>query len=303
MTTCPCCGFKFHGALSSGCKQCGARAVGEPLPRPAYELPSYGRALLLSTSGALVVLIFVVQTIIAMAQRRSDWFGFWSWVAAAETAAWRVKWISLPVMFVTLWFGRKIYRSIRLQPERFCGLKHARRGLLASTILAFLIALLIGVTVPARLRQREMAKEAAIHAYWHTFEIAVLEYRARYHTYPADFKELRDRIPDPYGTLAESLDHLDPNGYHPYGDVAVAGAERSRGLRGVAIRNASLSTAGDDIPPGGLALTRFELRIAGEDGILGTPDDWIGHDGMLVPVSEVTSGSVGRSVSAGVLQP
>jgi hypothetical protein len=74
-------------------------------------------------------------------------------------------------------------------------------------------------------------------------------------------------------------------------------------LRGVAIRNASLSTAGDDIPAGGLTFTKFELRMPGEDGILGTPDDWIGHDGMLVPVSEVTSGSVGRSVSAGVLQP
>jgi len=109
LTTCPCCGFKFHGALSSGCKQCGARAVGEPLPRPAYELPSYGRALLLSVSGTLIVLVFLVQTIIAMVQRGTGWFGFWSWIAAAETAAWRLKWVSIPVLFVTLWFGRKIY--------------------------------------------------------------------------------------------------------------------------------------------------------------------------------------------------
>jgi hypothetical protein len=259
--------------------------------------------LLLSISGALIVLVFVVQTVIAMAQRGIDWFGFWSWVAAAETAAWRMKWISIPVMFVTLWFGRKIYHSIRSQPERFCGLKHARRGLFASTTIAFLIALLIGVTVPARLHQRELAKEAAIRAYWHTFEAAVLEYRARYHTYPADFKELRDRVPDPYGSLAEALDHLDPNGYRPYGDVAVAGVEKSRTLRGVAIRNASMSTAGDDIPPGGLAFTKFDLRMPGEDGILGTEDDWIGHDGMLVRVSDVSSGGVGRSVSAGALQP
>src|SRR6185503_1001308 len=126
------------------------------------------------------------------------------------------------------------------QPEKFCGLKHARRGLLASASVAFLIALLIGITVPARLRQREMAKEATTRAYWYRFETAVLEYRARYHTYPADFKELRDRVPDPYGSIAEALDHLDPNGYHPYGDMAVASAEKSRGLRGVAIRNASL---------------------------------------------------------------
>jgi len=258
---------------------------------------------LLSISGALIVLVFLVQTIIAMAQRGIDWFGFWSWVAAAETASWRLKWVSIPVLFVVLWFGRKIYRSIHLQPEKFCGLKHARRGLLASATVALLIALLIGVTVPARLRQREMAKEAAIRAYWHTFETAVLEYRASYHTYPADFKELREHVPDPYGTLAEALDHLDPKGYWPYGDMAIAGVEKSRTLRGVAIRNASLSTAGDDVPPGGLTFTKFDLRMPGEDGILGTPDDWIGHEGMLVRVSDVTSGGVGRSVSAGVLQP
>lgn len=303
MTICPCCGFKFHGALSSGCKQCGARAVGEPLPKPAYELPSYGRALILSVSGLLIVLVFLVQTIIAMAQRATGWFAFWSWVGAAETAAWRVKWVSIPVLFVTLWLGRKIYRSIRLQPQRFCGLKYARRGLLASTTIAFLIALLIGITVPARLRQREMAKEATIRANWYTFEAALLEYRARYHTYPADLKDLRDRIPDPYGEIAEALDHLDPNGYHPYGDVAVAGGEKSRSLRGVAIRNASLITPGEDTPPGGLAFTMFELRMPGEDGILGNEDDWIGHDGILVRVTDVTSGSVGRSVSAGALQP
>jgi len=289
--------------LSSGCKQCGARAVGEPLPRPATELPSYGRALLLSISGALISLVFLVQTVIAMVQRGTDWFGFWSWVAAAETAAWRVKFVSIPVLFVTLWLGRKLYRSIRLQPERFCGVKYARHGLLAATTVAFLIALLIGITVPARLRQREMAKEAAIRADWHTFETAVLEYRERYHSYPADLKDLRDRVPDPYGTIAGALDRLDPNGYHPYFDVAVAGGEKARTLRGVAIRNASLTTASDDTPPSGLAFTRFELRMPGEDGILGNEDDWIGHDGVLVRVTDVTSGGVGRSVSAGALQP
>jgi hypothetical protein len=238
-----------------------------------------------------------------MVQRGTGWFEFWSWIGAAETAAWRIKWVSIPVLMVTLWLGRKIYRSIRLQPEKFCGVKYARHGLLASTTVAFLIALLIGITVPARLRQREMAKEATIRAYWHTFEAALLEYHTRYHSYPADLKELRDRVPDPYGRLAEALDHLDPNGYHPYGDVAVAGVEKSRGLRGVAIRNASLTTPADDVQPGGLTFTTFELRMPGEDGILGNNDDWIGHDGVLVRVTDVTSGGVGRSVSAGALQP
>lgn len=303
MTICPCCGFKFHGALTSGCRECGARAVGDPLPKPAHELPSYGRALVLAVSGSLIVLTFLVQTILAMIQRDTSWSEFWSWIAAAETAAWRLKWVAIPVLFVTLWGGRKLYRSIRQQPERFCGLKHARRGLFASATVAGLMALLIGVTVPARLEQRRLAAEAAMKANWYTFELAALEYRLRYKTYPADFNDLKERIPDPHGALAEALAAFDPDGYHPSADVAAVGTEKSRRLRGAAIRNASLSTATDDTPPGGLAFTKFELRMPGEDKILGTDDDWIGRDGTMVRLADVAKGGVGRSVSAGALQP
>jgi len=237
-----------------------------------------------------------------MVQSGTGWFEFWSWAAAAETAAWRLKWISIPVMFVTLWFGAKLYRSIRQQPERFCGLKYARSGLAASAAVAFLIALLIGVTVPARLRQRELAKEAQIRADYYVVDAALTEYRTRFHTYPADFKDLRDRIPDPYGTLDEALKHLDPNGYQPRAEMAVA-SEKARPLSGLAIRNASLSSAEDDIPPGGLAFTKFDLRMPGEDKILGNDDDWLGRDGVLMRWSDVAKGGVGRSVSAGALNP
>jgi hypothetical protein len=264
-------------------------------------LPSYGRALALSISGSLIVLVFLVQTVASMVQRGTGWFQFWSWVAAAETAAWRLKWVSLPVMFVILWFGAKLYRSIQQQPKRFCGLTYARGGLVASTTIALLIALLIGVTIPARLHQRELAKEAKVRAVWHTFEVALLEYQHRYHTYPADLKDLRDRVPDPYGTLAEALDTFDPNSYQPRAEMAAA--EKSRSVQGVAIRNASLSTADDDIPAGGLVFPRFELRLPGEDKILGNDDDWIGRDGVLRRWSDVAKGAAGSSVSAGALQP
>lgn len=299
MTICPCCGFKFHGALTSGCKQCGARAVGEPLPKPDHELPSYGRSLLLAMSGSLMVLVLVVQTIVAFIQRGAGSYGFWEWVASAETAAWRLKWISIPVMFASLWFGLKIYRSIRQQPERFCGLNHARRGLVASSMVGLLIAILIGVTVPARLRQREMAKEAAILADIYTFERAMLEYRQKYKTFPADYKDLLEKVSDPDGTLAT----LDPTGYRATADVAAVTAEKSQRLRGAMIRNASLAPETEDAPPGGLTFTKYTMRFPGADKILGTEDDWVGRDGMILKLSEVAKGGVGHSMSAGALQP
>ena len=304
MTTCPCCGFKFHGALSSGCKQCGARAVGEPLPRPAHELPSYGRSLALAVGGSLVVLVFLVQTLLAYFQRFSDSLGFWNWVAAGETAAWRLKWISIPVLLLIITLGRKLYRSILLQPDKFCGFKHARTGLVASSTVVCLIALLIGVTVPERLRQRKVAKDAAILAQWYTIEAALAEYRIKYQTYPSDFKELQERIPDPYGALAEALTGVDTRAYVPTGEMAAVATEKSPRLRGAAIRKASsLSSATDDSPAGGLAFTKYVLRLPGEDKIMGNEDDWIGRDGMIMKLSNVAKGGAGRSVSAGALQP
>jgi hypothetical protein len=303
VTICPCCGSRFVGALSRGCERCGARAVGEPLPKPARELPSYGRALILTVSGSLTVLVFVTQTIIAKFQHGSGSFGFWSWVAAGETAAWRLKWISIPVLFVTLWFGRKLYTSIRLQPTKFCGVKHAKRGLLASAVVALLIAFLIGVTVPARLRQHRMSIDAGIRAQYYTVERALLEYRLTYKTLPADFSDLKKRIPDPDGTLAEALANLDPAGYRPSADVAAVATEKSRTLRGAVIRKASFTTPTDDVPPGGLSFTNYELRMPGEDKILGTDDDWVGRDGVIVRLADAAKGGVGRSVSAAALEP
>ena len=303
MTICPCCGFKFVGALSNGCRQCGARAVGEPLPRPAHELPSYGRAFVLAVAGSLTVLLFVTQTIIAIFSKHLDPFGAWSWIAAGQTAAWRLKWVSMPLLILTVWLGRKLYRSIKQQPEKFCGLKHARRGLFASSLVVVLIALLIGVTVPQRLRQRELAKDAAWKAYYHTFERAVLEYQVRYQTLPAETADLLKRIPDPDGSLAEALRHIDPSGYRPSADFAANAAAKPQSLRGAAIRRVSLSSATDDLPAGGLAFTTYELQLPGEDQVLGTEDDWIAQNGILKRVTEVSKGGVGRSVSAGILQP
>lgn len=302
MTTCPCCGFKFHGALTSGCKECGARAVGEPLPRPARELPSYGRALVLAVTGSLVALIFVVQILIAFVQKWSGSLGFWTWVAAGETAAWRLKWIAIPSLFVVLWFGRKLYRSILSQPEKFCGVTYARRGLLASATVAMLIALLIGITVPARLQHRRLAKEAAVLAQGYTIERALFEYRLKYHSLPADFKTLQERVSDPDGSLAEALKDLDPLAYKPSADMAANTTERSRKLRGGVIRTASLS-ATDDTPPGGLAFTNYVLRLPGADKIPGNDDDWIVDNGVLKRYSDSAKGSVGMSVSAGALEP
>ena len=250
-----------------------------------------------------MVLVFLVQTTLAYLQR-SESFGFWPVVAAAETAAWQLKWISIPVFLVAAVLGTKLYSSIRLQPERFCGLQQARGGLVASLTVTLLIALLIGVTVPERLRHRQFAKESTIRAEWYAFERAMFEYKLKYQSYPADYKDLLERMPDPDGTLAR----LDPTGYTPSADVAVVVTAENksrnlRNLRGAVIRKTSIAPVTEDTTPAGLAFTNYVMRFPGEDKILGTADDWIGRDGVIMKLSEAAKGGVGHSVSAGALQP
>jgi len=257
----------------------------------------------LAVGGSLVVLVFVLQTLIAFFQHTPDSYGFWNWVAAGETAAWRLKWMSIPVLIATFWLGRKLYRSILLQPERFCGVTHARNGLVASATVVTLIGLLIGITVPARLEHRNLAKEAGFRAPGYVIERAFTEYRIKYKSYPAELNDLLERLPDPDGSLAAALATVDSSAYRPSADVAAVTTEKSRTLRGAVIRNASISAATDDTPAGGLAFTNYVLRLPGEDKITGTDDDWVVRDGMVMRLADVAKGGVGRSVSAGALQP
>lgn len=278
MTICPCCGVRFEGDLRQGC-QCGARSVGEPLPKPERELPAYGRSLLLTIVGIAMVLGFLAQTILAMAKNGFS-LSFWSWIAAGETAAWRLKWVAIPIALIVLWGGRRIYRSMLSTPSRFVGMKMARRGLLASAMVSLLIATLIGITVPARLRQRQMSIDAEQNAKAYTIIRAQLMYQAKHGTFPIEFRDLYELADDP--VIFEALRDVDPAGYQPKADIAAGPSEKTRRIGGASIRNASVRTAPDE-PAAGLAFTNYDLRLAGPDNILRTDDDLLIRDGVVRP--------------------
>jgi hypothetical protein len=306
VTICPCCGFKFIGTLSNGCENCGACPVGEALPKPQHELPSYGRSLVLAVSGSLVVLVFISQTVIALFQHKPRSFGFWSWAAAGETASWRLKWVAMPVMLGLLWIGLKIYRSILRSPERFCGVKYARRGMFASALVSLLMVGLIAITVPARLRQRQMSIDAGIQAPYLAFDLACFEYKQRFGRLPdtSTLKEDLSSVPDPDGSIAAALRDLDLSGYTPRADVAsLPTKQKSLALRGVAIRKVSLNSSTDDTQSGGLSYTNYELRLPGEDKILGTDDDWVGRDGVIVRAKDLAQGAASRKASTSAGKP
>ncbi|HEX8098178.1 MAG TPA: hypothetical protein VF507_09085 [Pyrinomonadaceae bacterium] len=282
MTICPCCGLKFEGDLFEGCAGCGARAVGAPLARPEHELPSYGRTLFVGLVGGLMVTVFLGSTLAALFERTPLGLDFWSVVAAGETAAWRLKWAAAPATIFALWSGWRLCATMRREPSRFLGLDIAHTGLASSALVGVLIATLIGVTVPERLRQRLRGLEAAQEVPFYTFQRAALEYQARYKTLPADLEDLR-RLPDPDGSIAAVVSTLKQAGtYKPSALEARLPEKKSRSLRGAVVRPASVNSTAEDAPDGGISFTNYELRLPGEDKILGTSDDWVMRDGLII---------------------
>lgn len=290
MTICPCCGCKSanseRATLRDACPDCGSYAVGEALPRPERELPAFGRSLLLAAIGALAVLVFLADTVISLISKAPISFGFWSWIAAAETAAWHLKWAMIPVTALVLFGSRKIYRSIQQTPANFCGLRYARNGYFASAAVPLLVLILIGITVPERLRHRQDGIEAGFHAQAYRIDRALVDYREKFGTLPSDVKDLA-RLPDADGSLAGALKNLDGNGYTVDSEVAAVPTGKPRPLRGAVIRNASLNTAGDEPLSGGISFTNYHLRLPGFDKVLGTEDDFILEDGVVNPLADV----------------
>jgi hypothetical protein len=302
LTVCPCCGFKFEGDLREGCVSCGAQAVGEPLARPAHELPSYGRGLFVGVIGAAAVVTFLVATLVAFLGRPTLSFDFLSIRSAAETAAWSLKWIALPLAIGSIWLGWRVCASIRHEPSRFIANRIAHSGLAASVLFAILVATGIGVTVPKRFEQRQQSSEAAFRARLYTHNRAFMEYRASFGTYPTELADLKN-LPDPDGSIKELIVQAEQASYKPWTELAATTPTpaKPRGLRDGALRPATLNSDADASPGDGVPFTNYELRLPGEDKVLGTADDWMIRDGVVTLVS--TSGASSTFLSTGTTAP
>ncbi len=289
MINCPSCGSNFEGDLRLGCPSCGARSVGPPLARAEHELPSYGRAVVVAAGGLAMTGVFLASWIAAQVEFGAFPRQFWSVAAAGEVAAWRLKWVALPFAIIVLWSGARIIRSIKAEPSRFIGLRAARLGFTASALVTLLMASLLGITVPARLRQRQAAINAASYSRAYTFSRAELMYRELHGFIPAPddlINELKT-LPDPDGSIADALQNLDVSGYQPTATVASSATSKGRPLamRGNALRTAATNSA-PSTDHGGVSFTNFELRLPGEDKILNNDDDLIVRDGLVLTVPE-----------------
>jgi len=287
---CPSCGSNVKSDLRLGCASCGARAVGPPLAKAEHELPSFGRASVAFASGLAMLLTFVGLLIAVLVENRSRWPGFWTIVSAGEVAAWRVKWVAIPIVIAVLIVSAKLTRSIKVNPTHHIGLRAARIGFSSAITAALLMATLIGITIPVRLERRQWGIEAGAYARGYTLHRAFLEYRELHGTYPTDpdkYIEALRTLPDADGSIAEALRYVDPAGYQATAQLAAATTKSKAPVaRVVALRNASTATSAD---PAGVSFTNYELRLPSEHRLFASDEDFVLRDGVVMKASDASA--------------
>ncbi|MGQ0761848.1 MAG: hypothetical protein ACT4OT_07520 [Acidobacteriota bacterium] len=284
MIICPACGSSVEGQLCLGCPACGARAVGPPLAKPEHQLVSFGPAALAALGGGLMLVGFLASTTVVWVVSKSAALNLGTIVAAGQTAAWQLKWFSVPVAIAVIWGGSRSLRTIRKSPADFGGLRLARGGFSAAILATLIVATLIGVTVPERLRRRQWGIEAAEKATAYTLSRAMLEYRELHGKLPPQdevITQLRT-LPDPDGSIAEALQIVPLDGYEA--TTVLAAASKSKTIaRGTALRNVSMTSAAD---APSVSFTNYQLRLPGSDKKMNTEDDLIIRDGLVMTVAE-----------------
>jgi type II secretory pathway pseudopilin PulG len=156
-----------------------------------------------------------------------------------------------------------------------------------------MVAALIGITVPERLRQRQFAVDAARSARLHTIARALLDYRDSHGTFPTDLEALRS-LSDPDGSIAEALrdlgdlyqrasrtenqlELLDSKGYRATTALASANPKsKPMVTRGVALRDARTPSAPE---PASYPFTSYTLTLPGERGWFSSDEELIMQDG------------------------
>lgn len=228
---------------------------------------------------------FVGLLIAALIENKST-LGFWTMVTAGEIAAWRVKWQVLFTSVIAMWVAARIVRSISQNPTRYIGLRPAQIGLAGVLAVMLLVASLIGITVPERLRQREDSIEAASKARGYTISRALLEYRELHGTLPTDrdkYVEALRTLSDPDGSIADALRYVDPNGYFPTTQLASAPAKSKPPARVVARRNVD-ATSNPEVSA--VSLTSYDLRLPSEHRWFASDEDYIMRDGQIFEASD-----------------
>ncbi len=256
-------------------------------------LPSFVAAAITAGLGGLSLMMLALGTVTTLLEEGSLLgAAFWDWISAAETTAWRLKFMLMPLALGASWASWRAYFKILRRPAEFTGKGMSIAGFASSFAALTLLVTLIGVTIPARLEKQEIARSVKSDVPLYSFNRALTEYRIRYGSYPADMSDLK-KLPDADGSIAKLLAQFPPEGYTASAQKASVPASKGGRLRAPRLRQAALlRDDADDSDAGGdrISFTNYVLKLPGEDGMLNTEDDLVIRDGVTGDAKKGASG-------------
>lgn len=174
------------------------------------------------------------------------------------------KWLAVAAVLV-IWSAWRAVRLARLHAEWYGGYKTAA-ATLSLTITGSLALAAYGIAhVPQAFENYRVRQVAATQASMHHVANALEDYKRTigFGAYPKDAQEFKK-------ATGESLPA-------DYWDQSIKYQSRI----------AAIAERRDSVQAPGLSATNFELRSAGPDGIVGTEDDIVMRDGIIVTNFEV----------------
>jgi len=242
---CPSCGRRV--AREATACACGARWVALEPPEPECPLPRVGLPIAALSMIGLTVLVEGV--ILAHEVYVSPLV----WTEAVGAMLASLARFFVPVIGVAAFLAYRGRQRARRAPERYGGERLARVGLVAAMLLLTAHAGVLLTRIPRMIENVRIRREAATRANLYRLAGALEAYKQQYGTYPRRLIDLQEMDP----TLKPVVD--------AWGREFVYSA-----------------ISGDVAAAAPMPFQRYQLISKGPDGILGTADDIVLRDDVLL---------------------
>lgn len=270
---CPCCG-DVKPIEAKNCEACGARQIADGMAKPVTQLPKLGPAM-----AALGLVIFLVIGFLAFWLISSDMkvgrallvtlfgesykfsrdllagdnhllrYNIFRWDAYRDASTLSI--VIAPLAFWAMHLARRAWLNAKQAPHQFGGLRMARASFAMATVLFISFATAGLTSIPTRIERGRQRHVALTNVALYENAAAFKEYLRKHGTYPQDLMELKAKslpVSDYWGTEIK---------YEPFGTVA-------------------------DNRSGAMSFSSYTLRSAGPDEVLGTADDIVMVDGVII---------------------
>jgi hypothetical protein len=245
VVVCPSCKKELESATICSC---GARWVGAPITDPIAQVPRLGYGIM---AAVIISLAIIIQLGIT---GRALYFTDQTWLWELFTMTSYLSKFFLPAMIIAAYLAWKGVRLATSRPNEFGGRQLARAGLIVSLAVCLINGSILGARIPGMLENRRIKHQMYTEAMMYKLNNAVATYREQYGSYPTRLIDLQEMDPE----MRTVLDYWEnPLDYEPMSpEVASSGAPAP--------------------------FQNYLLRSRGPDGVLGTADDIVMRDGVIV---------------------